>query len=197
MGAHIFNAASLQKYGLVQIFHSRDAVSDQQGGLTPPGWSQVFQDHLLGAGIHRRHRVIQDQDGRILQQSAGNGDALLLSAGNGNAALTQHGLKAILEIHDIIPHICQSCGTVELFRSGIVHAKADVVGNGIREQEVILWHIGAGRAYRPDGNTVYILPIHKQGAVRHIVGAQQKVHQGCLASTGLAHDAHALPRFES
>ena len=47
-----------------------------------------------------------------------------------------------------------------------------------------------------DGHAVHILPVHEEGAVRHIVGAEQQVHQRGLARTGLAHDAHALAGFD-
>ena len=40
---------------------------------------------------------------------------------------------------------------VDHFGGGIVHTKADVVGDGIREEEVVLWNIGAGTAHRMDG----------------------------------------------
>ena len=43
-----------------------------------------------------------------------------------------------------------------------------------------------------DGHGVHVLPVHKQRAVGHIVGAQQKVHQRGLACAGLADDADAL-----
>ena len=73
-----------------------------------------------------------------------------------------------------------------------VHAEGNVMGNGVREQEVVLGHIGAGRPHRPDGQGVHVLPVHEQAAVRHIINAQDQVHQGGLARAGLAHDAHPL-----
>ena len=66
------------------------------------------------------------------------------------------------------------------------------MGDGIREEEVVLRHIGARIADRVDGHAVHILPVHEEGAIRHIVGAEQQVHQCGLARAGLAHDAHAL-----
>ena len=81
---------------------------------------------------------------------------------------------------------------VDHFGGGIVHTKADVVGDGIREEEIVLWNIGAGSAHRMDGQGVHVLAVHKQGAVRHVVGAQQQVHQRRFARAGLAHNAHAF-----
>ena len=36
------------------------------------------------------------------------------------------------------------------------------------------------------------MPVDEDGAVRHIVGAQDQIHQGGLAGAGLAHQAHVL-----
>ena len=48
--------------------------------------------------------------------------ALLLSAGDGHAALTQYGLVAVLEVHDVVPHIGQRGGAVNVGLAGVVHA---------------------------------------------------------------------------
>ena len=71
------------------------------------------------------------------------------------------------------------------------------MGDGVREEEVVLRDIGAGLSHRADGNAVDVLSIHKEGAVRHIVGAEKQVHQRRLACAGLAHDAHALAGSDS
>ena len=184
--------ALVEEDDLVQPLHRRNAVGDQQGGLPCPAGVQIFENDLLGAGIDGRHRVIQNQDGCILEQSACDGDALLLAARDGHAALAQHRLVAILEVHDVIPHIGQTCSPVDLLRCGVVHTEPDVVGDGIREEEIVLRNVGTGVAHRVDGDGVDVLAVHKQGAVRHIVGAEQQIDQSRLARAGLAHDADAL-----
>ena len=68
----------------------------------------------LGAGIDGRDRVVQNQNRRVFQQCPGDRDALLLPAGNGHAALAQHGLVAVLEVHDVVPHIGQRGGAVNV-----------------------------------------------------------------------------------
>ena len=41
--------------------------------------------------------LVQNEDGRVLQEHPRNGDALLLSAGELDTALTHIGIKAILQ----------------------------------------------------------------------------------------------------
>jgi hypothetical protein len=60
----------------------------------------VFQRILdLGFGLHvdRAGAVIQDQDGGLEQQGAGDGDALFLPAGEVDPALAELGIVALGE----------------------------------------------------------------------------------------------------
>ncbi len=59
-------------------------------------------DLRLGFGVHRGGGIIQDEDARILQQGARDGDALLLPAGDGHPALADQGLVAVREGKDDI-----------------------------------------------------------------------------------------------
>ena len=81
MGADGFHPALVEEYDLIQPLHRGNAVGNEQGGLACPAVLEVIEDDLLGAGIHRRDGVVQDQDGCVLEQGAGDGDALLLAAG--------------------------------------------------------------------------------------------------------------------
>ena len=58
---------------------------------------QPLQRHLdqpLGLGVHAGGGVVQDQDARVLEQRAGDGDALLLPAGEGDAALAHAACRS-------------------------------------------------------------------------------------------------------
>ena len=167
-------------------------MGNEEGGLPCPAGLEVVQNDLLGAGVHGRDGIVQNQDGRVLEQGAGNGDALLLAAGNGHAALAQHGLITVFKVHDVVTDVRQRGSTVNVLPGSVIHTEPDVMGDGVREEEVVLRDIGAGVAHRVDGNGVDVFAIHKQGAVRHVVGTEQQVYQSGLARARLAHDAHSL-----
>ena len=57
-------------------------------------------DRRLGAAVERAGRLVEDQDRRVLEQGAGDGDALLLAAGELEAALADHRLVAVGQLHD-------------------------------------------------------------------------------------------------
>ena len=54
--------------------------------------AQARLDLLLGLGVERRGRLVEQQDARVLQDGAGDRDALLLAAGELQAALADHGV---------------------------------------------------------------------------------------------------------
>ena len=54
-------------------------------------------DRLLGAAVERAGRLVQDQDRRVLEQGAGDRDALLLAARQLEPALADHRLIALRE----------------------------------------------------------------------------------------------------
>lgn len=66
------------------------------------------------------------------------------------------------------------------------------MGDGIREEEVLLRDIGTRLPHRVDGDAVDVLPVHEKGAVGDVISAQEQIDQRRLACAGLAHDAHAL-----
>ncbi|MEY3491870.1 MAG: hypothetical protein RL309_998, partial [Verrucomicrobiota bacterium] len=53
-----------------------------------------LHDFLLGFWVDGRRRVVEQEDGRLEQQRAGDGDALALAAGEVDAAFAEEGLVA-------------------------------------------------------------------------------------------------------
>jgi hypothetical protein len=54
---------------------------------------QRLLDFLLGGRIERRCGLVEDQDGRCLENGAGDGHALLLAARQFQPALADHGIE--------------------------------------------------------------------------------------------------------
>ena len=92
--------AFIQHQDLVGVDHGADALRDDEGRAAFHQRVERFLDLRLGRQIHAGGRVVQDQDARIEQQGAGDGDALLLSAAEGGAAFADGRVVAIGEGHD-------------------------------------------------------------------------------------------------
>ena len=57
-------------------------------------WQRALHQHFR-FGIQVRSGFVQNQDGRVLQQRAGDGDALPLAAAQLHAALADHGVVSL------------------------------------------------------------------------------------------------------
>ena len=64
--------------------------------------AQPRQDLLLGVGVHRRQRIVEDQDPRVDEQRAREGRPLLLAARQRDAALADHRVVALRERRDVL-----------------------------------------------------------------------------------------------
>ena len=92
--------AMLEDDDQVRVADRRKPVGDDE--RRPAGEQQPERalDLLLGADVHRRGRLVQDQDPRIGEQGARERDELPLTEGEARAAFLEVGLVAVLEAQD-------------------------------------------------------------------------------------------------
>ena len=86
-----------------QPIHGRDgrqAVGDGDHRLAGHQAVERLLDRRLDLRIERRGRLVEDEDRRILQEDAGDGDALALAAGQLDAALADMGVVAGAPLRD-------------------------------------------------------------------------------------------------
>ncbi len=76
-----------QDQDLVGQAHGAQPLGDDKGGAPLHQPLQRQLDQPFGLGVDAGGGVVQDQDARVLEQGAGDGDALLLPAGEGDAPL--------------------------------------------------------------------------------------------------------------
>ena len=70
---------------------------DDERRALPHHAAQPRQDLLFGVGVHRRQRIVQDQDARVEHHRAGERRALLLPARQRDAALADERVVALRE----------------------------------------------------------------------------------------------------
>ena len=92
--------AGLDGDDAVALPHRRQAVGDDDHGAPLRDARQVILDDLFAFGVQRRGRFVEDQDTRIVDQRAGNGDALALAARQVAAALVDDRVIAVGELED-------------------------------------------------------------------------------------------------
>ena len=100
MGAALGHAAGIEHDDLVGMDDGGEPVGDDDGGAVLGDAVQRALDVALGMAVEGGGGLVQDQDGRGLEDGAGDGDALLLAAGEFQAALADFGLVALRERGD-------------------------------------------------------------------------------------------------
>ena len=137
--------------------------------------------------------LVQNQDGRVLQEHTGNGDALLLAAGELDPSLAHIGVVAVLQSPDKAIGPCQPGSLLNFLPGGTGLAIGDVLGHRAAEQVHVLLHDADVLPQALQGDMADILPVDEDAAVRHLVKAGDQVAQGGLAAAGSAHQRQTLP----
>ena len=103
--------------------------------------SSDFLDARLGAGVDAAGGFIQDQDRRVGQDGAGDGQQLALALAEVAGALGEHGLVALGQLADEVIGVGHLGGAGCTSSSrGIQPPVADVLHHRVGEQEGILQH---------------------------------------------------------
>ena len=138
--APLDDAALVEDEDTVRIRHRREPVRDDEGRAPLAQRIERPLDLALGLGIERARRLVEDQDRRILQDGARNGDALAFAARKRLAPFADHELIAARLLHDEVVGFGQPRRALD-FRIGRIRAPdADVFGNGAVEEAGILEH---------------------------------------------------------
>jgi hypothetical protein len=91
VGAALDDAAGVHDQDLVGIHDRRQTVRDDQRRAAARRAVEAGLDGLFGLRVERRGRFVKDQEWRVLQQGAGDGDALFLAARELEAAFADAG----------------------------------------------------------------------------------------------------------
>lgn len=97
MAAFFLNAVLAQNEDAVGVLDGRQAVGNRQRCAALRQFVQALADQNLALVVQGARGLVQQQNARVLQKYAGNGEALLLPAGELDTALTDIGVIAVLQ----------------------------------------------------------------------------------------------------
>ena len=78
--------------------------------------SSASSRSVLGVGVERAGGLVEDEDGRVLEQRARDREALALAAGERGAALADDGVVAVGQAADEVVRVGGSGGRLDLAR---------------------------------------------------------------------------------
>ena len=113
-------------------------MGDDQRRAAPGQKPQGLLDLLLGFGIERRSRLVENQYRRVLEQRPGDGDALALAAGKQAGVVAHFGVEAVLQAGDEFHGMGIAGGALDPPPVEAVFAVGDIFGDAALEQHHIL-----------------------------------------------------------
>ena len=195
MRALVDQAALVEHEDAVGVANGSEAMGDDEGRspLHQPLEGDMHQPFAFG--VEGARRFVEQQDGRILEQRAGNRQPLLLPAREHDAALPHDRIVALLKRHhEIVDQRILGRGE-HLGEGRIGAAESNVLGNRAGEDRRFLLDIGEMPPQRrlidlPDVETV-----DRDPSAGHIVEALGEREDRRLAGARGSHQRHlfALP----
>src|SRR3954452_22785466 len=185
--------AGLPHHDLVGVDHSREPVRYDQR-RPPLGHAlEVRLERQLRPRVERRGRLVQHQDGRVLEDDAGDGDPLLLAARELQAALAHDRLVAFGHAGDEVVDLRHAGGGLDLGLAGSGPAVGDVGRHGVVEQYRVLRDDADDEAETVLGDGAHVLAVHLHRTPVHLVEAEQQAHERRLAGARGADDGELAP----
>ena len=115
-----------------------EAVGDDDNGFVLHQRVDGLLHGDFAFGVERGGGFIQDDDGRVFQQGAGDADALFFAAGEFAADVAHAGLVAFGHRHDEVVAAGGAGGGFDFCVCGVCLAEADVVDDGVVKQVNVL-----------------------------------------------------------
>ena len=127
MAAHGRQTALLDHGNTIGLLHRRQAVGDHQRRAAGHQPRQSLLDQVLALGVQRAGGLVQQQDRRIGEQGAGDGQALALTAGQAEAGVAQMGLLALRQALDELVGMRRARRRFHVGLAGVETSVTDVV----------------------------------------------------------------------
>ncbi len=189
--AGLLHAAFLEGIDHFAVDDLGDAVRDDDNRTAGLDGVDAVLDLLRGDGVQRGGGLVQEDDGRILQEHACDGNALLLAAGE----VCRLVLELLGKRHDLVVDVRLLGSLHHLLVRGVRLAVEDVLLDGAVEDMVLLEHQANIVAQVLGVVFPEVDPVQCDGPLLRFVELVQQVHDGTLAGTGKAYQRGNLARF--
>ena len=141
-----------------------EAMRDDDHGAALHQVGQRGLHQRLALGIERRGGFVENENGRVLEDGAGNGHALALAAGEAEAFLADDGVVALRHAQNEIVRQGIARG---LLHQGVLDVRltvGDVVVHGVVEEDGLLRDLRHLAAQRGQGEIAQIVAVNENAA---------------------------------
>ena len=177
--------AVLEHDHLVGELDRREAVGDDDRRPALHHLGQPLADAGLGGRVHRRGRVVEDEDPRVDEDRARDREPLALTAGERDAALADHGLVAVRQGLDELVRLGRARRLLDLLVGRVGRAEGDVLADGRGEEERILRDHADLSPERPAGHVAHVDAVDEDPPRGRLVEARHERGEGRLPGAGV------------
>ena len=166
------------------------AVSDDHGGPISHDPVERFLDDVLGLGVQRAGRFVEEENSRVLEDRPGNGDPLLLAAGELSPVLAHHRVEPVWHLVDELGRVRQLRRGANLFQCCAFFPVGDVFSDAGGEESWLLTDEPDLPSDPPKLQVSEIDSVDEDGPRLGIVEPLDQAHDGRLAAAALAHQSY-------
>ena len=192
MGSFLDHLTLVHHHDPVGRLHRGQAVGDDQGGAAAHGAGERVLHQTLILGVEGARRLVQQQDGGVSYQGAGDGQTLALTAGKGAPAFAYPLVEALGQSLDETARLGGVGRFGDLVQGRVLAAETDIVYGAAGEQGRVLGDQGEPRAHLARIGVADIDPVNSDKAAGRIIEAQQQAKHGALAGARRSHQRHGL-----
>ena len=192
MGAGLDHLALVEHDDLVRVDDRRQPVRDHERRAAAHQLAERALHGDLALRVERRGRLVEEQDRRVAQDRARDGDALLLTARQAGAPLSRHGVVAVGEARDELVDPRRGRGRLDLFLARAGAAAGDVLTQRRVEQERVLADHGRAAAVVGEAELAEVAPVDQDRAAVRVVEPHQQIERRRLAAARLADERDGL-----
>ena len=138
MGAALDDAAGFDDEDLIGAADGGEAVGDDEGGAAAHQVRKAFLNEGFGFGVEAGGGFVENQDARVGQDGAGDGDALRLAAGELDAAFADDGVVLLFEAFGEFVDAGDAAGVENFVFGGVGAGEGDVFADGAVEEKGFL-----------------------------------------------------------
>ena len=178
----------------VRVHHRRQAMGDDHGGAPAHEFAEGRLHLAFGFRVQGRGRLVEQQDGGVLERRPGDGQALALAAGKLDALFADHGVVALGKGADERVGGGVTGGGDDLGVAGPGPAIGDVGPDRVVEKGDLLADQGDVGIERGQRDVAHVGAVDENPARGHVVEAGNQVEDGRLAGPRRSDQGHRLSR---
>ena len=142
-----------------------------------------LRELLGGLGVEVARGFVEDEELRLLEEGAGDGDALFLAAGEADAVLAEPGLVALGQLFDRVVDLGGAAGGDDLLEARVRARHAEVVVDGAGEEDGLLRHDAEGLAQLVRREVAQVAAVELDAAVARLIEAEQELRERALSAS--------------